>query len=361
MSKIPEPRAYAPTAPDEAFIRPYHDNPVRFAVVGLGMGRFRAKQLTQTSGTRLLGVCDINLEKARAVGEELGVPYASDIARFLNDPDVEVMYVVTPSGSHCDVSIACLEAGKHVLVTKPMDAEAGICGRAIEVARAKRLQFGLDFDVRVTRWYLEMKKAVDEGWFGDMLGMHSALYTSRDDAYFLANGGWRGTWRWDGGGALSNQGVHELDRVYAMLGVPERVSGSIRTRTHNIETEDVAMSQWAYAGGCVASFCATTSHPAKGWRVRVEMFGTKGACLLTSGGPEGDSLRWCEKGGAWSDTAPFPQAERFRQGSDAFAYSLRTGEPLLMTGEEGRMSRVILDAIYDSARNHGGNWVTVPK
>ena len=92
------------------FIRPYAGNPVRFVVVGLGMGKFRAKQLTETSGIKLMGGCDINLAMAKEVGEQLNVPYSDDINVFLKTPEVEVMYVVTPTGLHGNVAEKCLQA-----------------------------------------------------------------------------------------------------------------------------------------------------------------------------------------------------------------------------------------------------------
>ena len=72
--------------PEMEYERPYKDNPVTFVVVGLGMGKNRVRQLTETCGTKLYGVCDVNYEKAKAVGEQYGVPYSDDINVFLNDP-----------------------------------------------------------------------------------------------------------------------------------------------------------------------------------------------------------------------------------------------------------------------------------
>ncbi|MGI6635769.1 MAG: Gfo/Idh/MocA family oxidoreductase [Christensenellales bacterium] len=226
------------------FDRPYKDNPVTFVVVGLGMGKNRVRQLMETSGTKLYGVCDINLSKAKTVGEQFGVPYSDDIEVFLQDPKVEVMYIVTPTGTHSDIAIQCLNAGKHVLTTKPMDVSVTACEAAISVAREKGLLLGVDWDERHRIRQLEIKATVEKGWFGKILSYNANLYINRSQEYYNENGGWRGTWSLDGGGALTNQGVHEVDRAITYMGMPKRVRGNIRTLTHQIEAEDFGITEW---------------------------------------------------------------------------------------------------------------------
>ena len=337
---------------------PFADDPVRFVVVGLGMGRFRATQLMENPATKLVGVCDTDPEKAKETGELLGVRYSDDINVFLDDPQVEVMYVVTPTGLHCAIAEQCLRAGKHVLTTKPMDVCAENCDRAIALARERGLLLGVDFDMRHTPALLELAEAARRGWFGRILSANLTLYVDRSQAYYDENGAWRGTWRYDGGGAMCNQGVHEVDRLLAVLGMPKRVRGGIRRQAHFIETEDLGWSEWEYPSGMVARFMATTTYPISAWYTRLEMHGTAGAYVLTGDGPEGSHTWWSRADGSWAEEAPYPVRPRWRCGSDNFANSVRTGAPLDISGEVGRKSRLILDAIYESARGTG-HWVDV--
>jgi predicted dehydrogenase/sugar phosphate isomerase/epimerase len=341
----------------QEFIRAYNDDPVRFVVAGLGMGSFRAKQLTETSGCALYGVVDINGEKAKKTGEDLGVPYSTDLTQFLNDPKVEVIYVVTPTGLHAAVAEPSLKAGKHVLTTKPMDVTAENCRRMIDLAKQKNLLLGVDFDLRQDEFNLSLKKAVEALWFGRLLSFYDSLMVQRLDPYFLENGGWRGTWQFDGGGAMCNQGIHEIDRFQFLAGMPRRVRATARTQTHQIECEDLGMTEWDYGEDLAVRFCATTSYPLPAWYVRLELYGTEGAFVHTSGGPENQAAFY-GKDGKWTEAAPYPVERKFRQGSDAFAYSLRTGAPLPAPGDEGIKSRIILDAMYESAKNDGA-WVRV--
>ncbi|MCL2479819.1 MAG: Gfo/Idh/MocA family oxidoreductase [Treponema sp.] len=333
---------------------PFKDNPVRFVVVGMGMGKFRAQQLTENPAVKLVGVCDINAEKAKAAGVQFGVKYSDDINVFLKDPEVEVMYVVIPTGLHCEVAEQCLKAGKHVLTTKPMDVSLEACDRAIAVAKEKGLLFGVDYDMRHTSQMMELVQAQRKGYFGRILSANVNLYVSRDQKYYDENGAWRGTFRYDGGGAMSNQGVHEVDRMLEVLGMPKKVRAGMARQTHFIEAEDIGWSEWDYGTGLVVRYASTTSYPIPTWYARIEIHGTDGAYIYTSGGPEGEHAWWSKRDGAWTETAPYAFKRRWRCGSDNFANSVRTGEPLSISAEVGRKARAILDAIYKSARGNGG-------
>lgn len=340
------------------FSRPYADNPVRMVVVGLGMGKNRCAQILETEGIQLYGVCDINEEKARAVGEMYHVPYSTDINTFLNDPQVEVMYIVTPTGTHCDIAMQCFKANKHVLTTKPMDANYQKCDEAIAMAKEMGLLFGVDFDLHFRGPLTELKQAADGGFFGDrILNANVILNIHRSQEYYDENGKWRGTWALDGGGALSNQGIHEIDRLITILGVPDEVRTYTATQCFDIEAEDYGSTEWCYANGSIARLTVSTSYLASAWYCRLEVFGEKGAYLNVSGGAEGTRISWYSDG-KWTDEVPFPYKRQWQQGSDNFAYALRTGTPLLVTPERGRTARYVLDKMYESARN-GGVWTKV--
>ena len=343
--------------PQLSFQRSYADDPVRFVVVGLGMGRFRCKQLSETQGCKLVGVVDTNYDRAKSVGEEFGVPYSADINVFLNDPSVEVMYTVLPTGLHGSVSEQCLRAGKHVLTTKPMDVTAANCRSLIETAKKSGKLLGVDFDLRQEEMTLSLKKAIDSGYFGHLLSAHSTLHILRTQEYYDENGAWRGTWRYDGGGAMCNQGVHEVDRLQYLLGMPKRVRATIKTQTHAIEVEDLGFAEWDYGNQLAVRFFSTTSYPISTWYGRLELHGSAGAFVYSAGGPEGEGVYY-GKDNQWTQEVPYPVERAWRQGSDAFASAVRLGTPIVTPPEEALKSRLILDAMYESGKN-GGCWVDV--
>ncbi len=345
-------------SPKVHFERPYKDDPVRMVVVGLGMGKNRCAQIADTEGIRLYGVCDINEAKAKSVADMYGVPYSTDINTFLDDPEVEVMYIVTPTGTHCDIAMQCFEKGKHVLTTKPMDVNYEKCDAAIKMAKEKGLLFGVDFDLHFRGPLNELQNAVKEGFFGEkIISANITLNIKRSQKYYDENGKWRGTWAMDGGGAFSNQGIHEIDRLITILGIPDEVRATSAIQTFDIETEDFGVTEWRYKNGCIARFAVTTSYLASSWYTRVEVYGDKGAYLNVSGGAEGNHIYWY-KNDKWSEETPFPYKREWQQGSDNFAYALRTGEPLVVGAEEGRNARYVLDKMYESVKK-GGAWVPV--
>jgi predicted dehydrogenase/sugar phosphate isomerase/epimerase len=340
--------------------RAYEDNPVGFVMVGLGMGHGRAKGITKTPGTRLVGVCDLREERAQRSGEAYGVKFTTDLKPWLSDPEVEVVYVVTETGRHAEVGLQALAAGKHVVTTKPMEASLAACDEMISSAEERDRVLAVDFGRRFESDLLSLRKAVADGFFGRMLGGTLSLKILRTAEYFLQNGGWRGTRRWDGGGVLSNQCIHEIDTVVFCLGPPERVRCDIWTQTHDIEAEDLGCATWAYADGAVIHLYATTSYPQKTWYSRLELHGTGGAFVGGKGGPAtGKSPDLWFSDGEWRPDPPVKVESDWLNAADNMAAAVRTGAELVCTGRDGRRSQAVLDAMYRSAYDNGGGWVEV--
>ena len=254
--------------------------PVGFVVVGLGMGKLRSETVQSTPGTRLVGVCDIDEGRARLCGEEFDVPWTTALAPWLDNEEVEVAYVLTPTGRHAEVALEALQAGKHVLVTKPMEASLGACDAMIRLAEERGLLLGVDFGRRFDASTLSIREGVRSGQLGRVLGGNMFLKTLRTMEYFEADGGWRGTRRWDGGGVFSNQGIHHIDQLVYVLGIPDRVRCDIWMQTHEIEAEDLGCALWQYANGAIVSLYATTSYPHITWYYELELHGTEGAVSL---------------------------------------------------------------------------------
>jgi len=332
--------------------------PVGFVVVGLGMGHARAKDITQTSGAHLVGVVDLDTERAQRTADELGVPCTADLAPWLESDDAEVVYVLTPTGRHAEVALEALAAGKHVLLTKPMEASLEACDAMIRLADEKDLLLAVDFDRRFTEEVLAMRAAVRGGRLGRILGGEIVLKVLRTMDYFQAQGGWRGTKRWDGGGVLSNQCIHNIDEVAFILGIPRRVRCEIRTQNHGIEAEDLGCALWEYDDGALISLFATTSYPHPTWYRRLELHGTQGAIVSAGGGPVEEPETRYFLDGAWSDQAPETVDLEYVTAADNLAAAVRTAATLVCDGRDARRTQAILDAMYRSACGDR-DWVEV--
>ncbi len=339
-------------------VRPYRDDPVGFVVVGLGKGANLAETVTHTPGTRLVGVCDIDEVRARRVSEALHVPYELDVRRWLERPEVEVVYVVTPTGRHLEVAAQAIAAGKHVLSTKPMEASLEASTEMIRLAEKAGVLLGVDFMRRFHTETVTLKAAVAKGVFGRLLSGMDAHRAYRSPEYFQESGGWRGTKRWDGGGVMSNQAVHDIDAIAYTVGIPARVRCDVWTQDHDIEAEDLAISTWAYANGLVFNFYATTAYPGTWGNPRLELHGNKGAYYAESGGRLKKASQQWFLNGVWSDTPPEVVASEWLNAADNYAAAVRLGVPLTCDGRDGRRTQSILDALYRSAYS-GGPWVNV--
>lgn len=337
--------------------RAYADNPVDFVVVGLGMGRPRSKEILNTPGCRLVGVCDLDAERARSIGEEFGVPWKTDLAAWLEEESVEVVFCLTPTGAHRPVCVQALSAGRHALTTKPMEASLAACDEMLAAADAAGKMVAVDFEYRSYRRVQELKAAVDAGAFGRVLSATAQLKVLRTDEYFQSNGGWRGTKEMDGGGALSNQAIHNLDEVVYVLGAPDEVRCEIWTQNHSIEAEDLGIATWHYADGKVVTFYATTCFPQKTWYERLEIHGTEAAYSRAKGGPLKEETRWFVSG-EWTERAPVAPERDWLNSMDNMAAAIREGADLLCPGREGRATQAVLDAMYRSAAD-GGVWTAV--
>lgn len=340
--------------------RAWADDPVRMAVIGLGMGRNRARVIQQTAGCKLVGVCDLVADRAKTVGEEMGVPWSTDLRRFLDDPDVEAVVVMTETGKHWDIAEQALRAGKHVISTKPLEANLERCNRMIALADDLQRVLAVDFDKRNSPTRRALLAAVRAGWFGRVHMVHSHLKIWRDEAYFTKNGGWHGTWALDGGGTLSNQAVHHIDEIIDLFGMPARVRCVARTQTKPIEAEDIALATWEYANGMLVNFSSTTNWRPSKWFHSLEIAGEHGAFSASSGAPSGNGVRWWHDE-AWSETPPVPADSEDRtwlNSFDNFAAHLRAGQPLACDARCGALSRQVLDACYASAAAEGG-WVAI--
>lgn len=337
--------------------RAWKDDPVTFVVVGLGMGRNRAKMIQETSGCKLLGVCDLREDLARRTAQDFDVPYETDVQKWLEKPEVEVVYVVTETGNHAAVAEQALLTGKHVITTKPMEANLAAAKSVVLAARKADRALAVDFSRRFTPGITALKSAIDQEIFGRLLFVSASLTIKRTADYFAENGGWRGTRKLDGGGVLSNQAIHVIDELAYVLGIPKRVRCDTWTQVHAIEAEDLGVAVWEYENGLVVNLTATSTYPQNTWYPRIELHGTQGGYSSFSGGAHERPRTLWHLGESWSDEDPVDDEPRWKNSADNLAAHLRSEAPLIASGEDGWRTQSILEAMYQSALDGHGAWV----
>jgi len=251
--------------------------PLNFAVVGLGMGVHNCKAILDAKGAHLVAVCDTDEERLRPTAERFGCKAYASYAKLLKDPEVDVVNICVESGKHARLGIQAARAGKHLVVEKPVDTTP---------AKIRKLQDSVDeagvkaaciFQSRLDPCYVRIKKAVDNGKMGRLLGVHGHLPWFRADSYYQGpHGSWKGTWKLDGGGSLMNQGIHTVDLIQWLAGRVHSVCGFCAVLDHDIETEDMTVAILKFENGALGTLYTTTCSIPEGAQ-RVYMHGTKGS------------------------------------------------------------------------------------
>jgi predicted dehydrogenase len=325
-------------------------NTVRLGIVGLGnIGRYHAEYLSQGRVARaeLAAVCDAfaPLDRFRPL------PTFQDPEGLFRSGLIDAVIISTPHYQHTTLGIAALDAGLHVMIEKPISAHKADAERLIDAARQHPQQvFGGMFQLRTEPRYLRIQKLIRDGDLGEVVRL-SWIITDwyRTEAYY-ASGGWRATWKGEGGGVLLNQCLHNLDVLAWLLGLPARVRGFCQLgRYHDIEVEDNVTAYLEYPNGATGIF-VTSSGEAPGTN-RLEIAGTRGRAVLennrlTFTRNETDMVafsRTSKVGFArpevWNVEIPFadatvPHAIVMRNFVDA----ILDGTPLLAPGAEGLWS-----------------------
>jgi predicted dehydrogenase len=337
-----------------------------FAIVGCGMiARFHARALAEVPGARLAALVSRSADSASKMKADLKLDadvYTS-LADALDQPDVHVIIITTPSGAHHDPAVQAAQAGRHVVVEKPLEITAARCDAIIEACDKAGVQLCTIFPSRFGDANVELKKAVDSGRFGRLTLGETTCKWWRSQAYY-DEGGWKGTQALDGGGALMNQAIHNVDLLQWMMGPVEQITGFTAMLAHErIEVEDTAVACLRFASGALGVIQATTSvHP--GLPKTIAVHGDRGTVVIE----QDDVLRWefageskeddairrrfAQKTGASggsSNPAAISHQGHARQLQD-FAEAIRTGRKPLVDGCEGRKAVAIIEAIYQSAK-----------
>lgn len=255
---------------------------VRVGVIGMGnMGRYHADYLAQGKVPRctLSAIATSSPDKAAKFkdakifksGEELIQSGAAD-----------AVLICTPHYSHTTLGILALQNGQHVMVEKPISVHKADCERLIDAHKKSKQVFGAMFQLRTEPRYQKIKKLIDDGELGEIVRV-TWIITDwfRTEAYY-ASGGWRATWKGEGGGALLNQCPHQIDLLHWLLGKPSCIRAFCQFgRFHNIEVEDNVTVFIEYPTGATGHFITSTGEsPGSN---RLEIAGDRGRLVLESG------------------------------------------------------------------------------
>ncbi|MEM9364754.1 MAG: Gfo/Idh/MocA family oxidoreductase [Planctomycetota bacterium] len=340
-------------------------------IVGTGMiANFHARAIADSNGGQLLGCFDRSVDRAQAFVVEHGGQAFGTLEEMLARNDIQIVAVCTPSGAHAEPAVAAAEAGKHVMIEKPLEVTVEKCDAIIQAATKAGGKLCVTFQSRFHESARLIKKAIEDGRFGKITMGDAYVKWYRTQEYY-DSGAWRGTWELDGGGALMNQAVHSVDLLLWLMGPVAKVSAMTQTMTHErIEVEDVAIANVQFQNGALGVIEATTTaYP--GALKRIEITGSHGSAILE----EEDLKQWefaeetdddalirerlagmTESGGGASDPSAIDHHGHTENYNDLITAIENDREPLI-NGLEGRRSVELICAVYESART--GQTVTL--
>ena len=254
---------------------------IKIAVVGVGvMGSQHARDINALENTKLAAICDINQAKADKYATLYDVPLFYDYKAMLENANLDAVVIATPHDSHPPIAMAAFQRGIHVLTEKPIAvhvqaAQEMIAAYEQALAAHPNLIFAAMFQQRTYGFWLKIKSLIDEGELGHLMRTTWIITDWFRTQSYYDNGGWRATWKGEGGGVLLNQCPHNIDLYQWFVGMPQRVTGFAAIgKYHNIEVEDEVTAYLEYENGMIGHLITSTAE-SPGTN-RLEIVGEKG-------------------------------------------------------------------------------------
>ena len=258
---------------------------LRFGIIGLGgMGRSHLQYIAagKVQRAQVTAVCDADPKSLEAFSQ---YQRFEDYRKLLSSGAVDAVLIATPHYQHTPITVEALGAGLSVLVEKPISvgkADAEKMLAAYEQRPRKEQVFGAMFQMRTVPQFREIKRMLSSGELGPLQRVNWICTNWFRSETYYASGGWRATWRGDGGGILVNQCPHNLDMLWWLFGTPSEVRAFCRFgQWHKIEVEDDVTAYLVYPNGATGVFVASTGE-APGTD-RLEIAGDRGKIVLEKG------------------------------------------------------------------------------
>ena len=329
---------------------------MRVGMIGTGAISHKHAQVYSKIGYDLVVCTDINQEGGRDFAKRYGCQFVPTFEEVCRDARVDYVDVCTFPDFRLQPVQICAQSKKHVQVQKPMATNLATARQMIDTARDAGIQLGVVSQHRFDDSTQFLKRALDSGRLGKLLQADAYVKWYRTPAYYSRP--IKGSWATEGGGALINQAIHQIDVLLWLTGGISEVFGYWQLAAlHKIESEDVISGLVRYSSGATGIIQAATAFW-PGYTERIEIHGAKGTAIisgdkLTTWNVENDSgdpppIERDVASGA-SDPMAISLAPFERQFLD-FGEAIRTGKKPLSSGEDGYRALQAVVSIYESCR-----------
>jgi len=329
---------------------------VRVGLIGTGAISDKHALAYKNIGYEVTVCTDINEEAGRRFAERYGAEFVKTYEEVCRHPKVDYVDLCTFPDFRLQPLEVCAEAKKHIQVQKPMSTNLETAARMIETAKKAGIQLGVVSQHRFDDSSLFLSKAISGGRLGKIVQADAYVKWYRSAQYYSRP--IKGSWATEGGGALINQAVHQVDVLLWLIGpVRELFAFWQLGALHKIESEDVITVTMRYANGATGVIQASTAMW-PGYSERIEIHGTKGTAILTGDkltawdvqDDEGDPAPVEKEGmSGSSDPMAIPLTPFERQFLD-FGEAIKTGRKPCVSGEDGYRALAFVLGAYQSSR-----------
>jgi predicted dehydrogenase len=259
---------------------------LRVAMIGAGMASGPHAQSLVDLADRVEVAAVVARSTARLAdfGRRFAFPTSTRLDDVLDDPGITAALVLTPPDTHVEIVGRLAQAGKHVLLEKPLALDLARSMEVVAACERAGVTLGIVLQHRFRPAAEALTRIVADRALGTLAGASVAVRWWRPQSYYDEPG--RGTRARDGGGVLMTQAIHTLDLFLSLAGEPAEVSAFAATSAlHRMECEDIVGGALRFPGGAIGAIDATTAcYP--GFPERIELIGTQGTAVLTGGALE---------------------------------------------------------------------------
>lgn len=329
---------------------------MRVGIIGTGAISHKHAQAYANIGYKVTACTDINEQAGRKFAETYGAEFVAGYEDVCGHPDVDLVDVCTFPDFRLQVVRECARCGKHVQVQKPIATDLQTARAMIDTAREAGITLGVVSQHRFDESAQFLRRAIMSGRLGKILQADAYVKWYRSPEYYSRP--IKGSWATEGGGALINQAIHQVDLLRWIVGPVAEVFGVWQLgAVHKIESEDVVNAVLKYKSGATGVIQASTAFR-PGYPERIEIHGTKGSAVITA-----DRLTAWDVEDDAGEAAPVAK-DVMSGASDPMSISLApferqfldlgnaicNGTQPLVTGEEGYNALEVVIAIYQSCR-----------
>ena len=331
---------------------------IKLGLVGCGrIARNHFSSISQyPDDIALQAVCDLDGHVAAVAAKKHDVNAYTDLGEMLDNEQLDLVVLCTPSGLHAKQTITAAKHGVHVISEKPMATRLADGRNMVKACDEANVRLFIVKQNRRNATLQLLKRAVDEGRFGSIKLVQLNVFWTRPQEYYDQGHGWRGTWEFDGG-AFMNQASHYVDLIDWLIGPVERIQAMTST-TRDIEAEDTGVVNIKWKNGAIGSMAVTMLTYPKNLEGSITILGEKGS-VIVGGVAVNDILKWEfedeREYDAEINSANYETTSVYGFGHPLYYRNiidvLRGISDPLTDGREGLKSLELITAIYKSAKD----------